>query len=138
MRDKEKTIGAIIDYQKTAFIASVDAGGFPNMRAMLKPRKREGIKEFWFTTNTSSIKIAQYKNNPKASVYFCDNRFMRGVLLCGTMEILTDMDSKEMIWQAGDEMYYPLGMLDPDYAVLKFTAKKGRYYHNFKVEEFEV
>ncbi|MCL2062087.1 MAG: pyridoxamine 5'-phosphate oxidase family protein [Firmicutes bacterium] len=137
MKDKEKTIGAIADYQKTAFIASVDTDGFPHMRAMLKPRKREGIKKFWFTTNTSSIKISHYKENPKASIYFCDNRFMRGVLLMGNMEVLTDEKSKQMIWQQGDEMYYPLGVTDPDYAVLKFTAEKGRYYHSFNVEEFE-
>jgi general stress protein 26 len=137
MRDAEKTIGAIADYQKTAFIASVDEGGFPNIRAMLQPRKRKGIKEFWFTTNTSSIKVKQYGSNPKAGIYFCDNRFMRGVLLIGTMQVLTDAESKELIWRDGDDRYYPLGVTDPDYCVLKFTAEKGRYYHSFKVEEFE-
>jgi general stress protein 26 len=138
VRDKEKTIGAIADYQKTAFIASVDDEGFPNIRAMLQPRKRNGIKEFWFTTNTSSLKVAQYRSNPKASIYFCDNRFMRGVLLFGAVEVLEDTESKEMIWRDGDDKFYPLGVTDPDYCVLKFTVSKGRYYHSFKVEDFEV
>ena len=39
MKDIELTIGKLIDNQKTAFIASIDAEGFPNMKAMLKPRK---------------------------------------------------------------------------------------------------
>ena len=38
-------------------------------------------------------------------------------MLRGTMEILTDSTSKEMIWQEGDTMYYPEGVTDPDYCL---------------------
>ena len=58
MKDIELTIGKLIDNQKTAFIASIDAEGFPNMKAMLKPRKREGLRTFYFTTNTSSMRVS--------------------------------------------------------------------------------
>ena len=138
MRNPEQTIGNLIDKQKNAFIASVDGDGFPNMKAMLSPRKRNGIREFWFSTNTSSIRVAQYRENPKASVYFYDKRFFRGVMLKGTMEVLEDTATKEEIWESGDTMYYPEGVTDPDYCVLKFTAHSGRYYSNFKSEDFEV
>lgn len=138
MRDAAKTIGNLIDKQGVAFIASMDADGFPNMKAMLPPRRREGIREFWFTTNTSSMRVGQYRENPKACVYFCDKRFFRGVMLRGTMEVLEDAASKEMIWRDGDTMYYPGGVADPDYCVLKFTARDGRYYSNFKSEDFSV
>lgn len=40
MRDAEKTVGNMIDKLKTAFIGSIDNEGFPNMKAMLQPRKR--------------------------------------------------------------------------------------------------
>ena len=138
MRDAEKTIGNIVDKQSVSFVGSIDADGFPNMKAMLPPRKREGIKEFYFTSNTSSMRAAQYKNEPKACIYFFDKRFYQGVMLTGTMEVLTDAASKELIWREGDTMYYPLGVTDPDYCVLKFTAEKGRYYHSFKSENFDV
>lgn len=138
MRDSEKTIGNIIDKQKTAFISSVDADGFPNTKAMLQPRKREGIKTIYFTTNTSSMRVAQYRENPKACIYFCDKRFFRGVMLKGTIEVLEDQPSKEMIWQKGDTIYYSQGVTDPDYCVLKFTAIEGRYYSNFKSESFVI
>ena len=78
MRDPEQTVGNLIDKQKIAYIASVDGDGFPNMKAMLKPRKRVDIKEIWFTTNTSSMRVEQYRQNPKASVYFCDRRIFPG------------------------------------------------------------
>lgn len=138
MRDAEKTVGNLIDKQKTAFIGSVDAEGFPTIKAMLQPRKREGIKHIYLTTNTSSMRVAQYRANNHACIYFCDRRFFKGVMLQGTMEVLTDSASKEMIWREGDTMYYKEGVTDPDYCVLKFTATSGRYYSGFKSENFVV
>ena len=139
MKNAEKTIAAVIDGAKVSFIGSVDADGFPNMKAMLAPRKRNGIKEFWFTTNTSSLRVSQYRSNAKACVYFYDRKFFyHGAMLVGIMEVLEDAASKEMIWEKGDTMYYKQGVTDPDYCVLKFTAAKGRYYHAFKSEDFEV
>ena len=138
MRDAEKTIGNLIDKQGVSYIASISEDGFPNIKAMLAPRKRIGIKEFYFTTNTSSMRAAQYRKNPNASIYFCDKRFFRGVMLVGSMEVLEDSENKEMILREGDTMYYPLGVTDPDYCVLKFAATGGRYYSNFKSETFEI
>lgn len=54
------------------------------------------------------------------------------------MEVLTDSRHKEAIWQEGDTLYYPEGVTDPDYCVLKFTATDGRYYSSFKSENFTV
>lgn len=105
---------------------------------MLKPRERQGIKVFWFSTNTSSNKVKFFRGNPKASIYFMDRRFFRGVSLIGTVEVLETSEAKERIWQKGDTMYYKGGVTDPDYCVLKFTAIKGRYYSNFHSEDFEI
>ncbi|MFV0517137.1 MAG: pyridoxamine 5'-phosphate oxidase family protein [Aminipila sp.] len=138
MKDPVETIGNLIDKQSVAFISSVDENGFPNTKAMLPPRKREGIKVFYFTTNTSSKRVIQYKNNPKACIYFCDKRFFRGVMLVGYIEVLEDSEHKELIWQGGDTMYYSKGVTDPDYCVLRFIAKEGRYYSNFKSEDFII
>ena len=138
MKNPEQTIGAIADKQPTAFIGSIDEEGFPNIKAMLRPRKREGIRTFYFTTNTSSMRVAQYRKDNRACIYFCDKRFFRGAMLRGTMEVLTDAKYKEMILQEGDTAYYPQGVTDPDYCVLRFTATSGRYYSNFRSEEFTV
>lgn len=138
MKDSEKTIGNLIDKQSIAYIGSIDQEGFPNIKAMLQPRKREGIRIIYFTTNTSSMRVTQYRNNNRACIYVCDKRFFKGAMLRGTIEVLTDSESKKMIWKDGDTMYYPEGVTDPDYCVLKFTAISGRYYSNFKSENFIV
>lgn len=59
-------------------------------------------------------------------------------MLKGRMEVLEDEESKEMLWQLGDTMYYSKGVTDPDYCVLKFIAEEGRYYSNFKSETFAI
>jgi general stress protein 26 len=84
------------------------------------------------------MRVKQYTANGKACVYFFDKRFYRGVMLRGTMTVLKDSRSRKMIWRDGDEVYYREGVTDPDYCVLKFTAQDGRYYHNFKSEDFEA
>ena len=137
--DKEK-INSFIKKQKVSFVCSVDEEGVPNVKAMLKPRKQDGLQEFYFSTNTSSMRVKQYLNNPNASIYFYHKGIIRyeGVMLTGTMEVLTDQETKEMIWRKGDTMFYKGGVTDPDYCVLKFTAKKGRYYCDLKTESFDV
>ena len=56
----------------------------------------------------------------------------------GRMEVLIDQETKDMIWERGDTMFYKKGVTDPDYCVLKFTAECGRYYCDLKTESFEV
>jgi general stress protein 26 len=46
-------IERFIDKQKVSFICSIDYENYPNIKVMLKPRKRNGLKEFYFSTNTS-------------------------------------------------------------------------------------
>lgn len=138
MKNPQETIGKMIDKAKNSFISYVDAAGYPITKAMLAPREREGIKTIWFSTNTSSLKVQCFQANSKASVYFLDRRFFRGVSLVGTVEVLETAEAKERLWRIGDTMYYKKGVTDPDYCVLKFTAERGRYYSNFKSEDFEI
>ena len=138
MRNPEQTIGNLIDKANMSFISCIDEEGHPITKAMLAPRERDGIKTFWFSTNTSSNKVKFFRKNPKASLYFVDRRFFRGVSLVGLVEVLETEEAKERIWRDSDTMYYKGGVTDPDYCVLKFTAISGRYYSNFKSEDFKI
>lgn len=132
------TLSTLIDAAPASIISSIDEQGFPNTKAMLPPRKRSGIREFWFTTNTASRRVSQYSANSKACVYFFDHRSFQGVMLVGRMTVLHDMETKTEIWRPGDERYYAQGLSDPDYCILKFTAESGRYYHGFRSIDFSV
>lgn len=135
-----RVIEKFVNRQKVSFICSIDENGFPNVKAMLKPRKVNGLKEFYFSTNTSSLRVKQFRSNPNASIYFYRKGLIKytGIMLVGRMEVLIDQETKDMIWERGDTMFYKKEVTDPDYCVLKFTAECGRYYCDLKTESFEV
>ena len=138
MRNPAETIGNLIEKQSISFISSIDENGFPNTKAMLPPCKMAGIKTFYWHTNSPSMRIKQYRENPKACIYFYDKRFFRGVMLKGTMEVLEDKKIKKEIWKDEYSMYYNGGMDGGDFIIIKFTAKEGRYYSNFHSEDFTI
>ena len=115
------------------FVSSIDESGFPNTKCMFRC-KQEGLRIFYFSTNVSSVRAQQFMANPKACLYFPDRLRFHALMLIGEIEVLTDQPTKEMLWKPGDEKYYALGVTDPDYCVLKFTAKRGNYYHGSATE----
>ncbi|NLU51657.1 MAG: pyridoxamine 5'-phosphate oxidase family protein [Clostridiaceae bacterium] len=122
-----------------AFISSIDEKGYPTVKAMLV-LENESMKIHYFSTNLSSRRVKQFMENPKAAVYYCNSDEFKGLMLQGRMEVLTDREHKKMLWREGFEIYYPNGIDDEDYCVLRFTAEKGNYYHglaniNFEIEE---
>ena len=74
------------------------------------------------------------KNEDYCMYCYKDGNFLQDC----TMEVLTDATSKEMIWRDGNEQYYPGGMTDPNYCVLKFTATDGRFYSDFYPRSFVI
>lgn len=127
-----------IKKQKISIVTAIDENGYPSQKAMFAPRRIDGNTVFYFSTNTSSQKVDLFSKNPKASIYFYHQGKIvyTGILLKGTMEILTDIESKKSIWKKTDTLYYHLGVTDPDYCVLKFTAESGRIYEDLKTEDF--
>lgn len=136
-----ESIIKLVESSRDAVVCSVDEFGYPNAKAMFRI-KNEGLTTFWFSTNTSSIRLGQWLNNPKSSIYFLDPVGFHGLMLTGQMKVHGEEAVKKAFWKTGDEKYYPLGPTDPDYSILEFTAEKGNYYHGltkllFTTEEAE-
>lgn len=138
MKSLTGIIENMISRHNVSFISSVDADGYPNTKAMLAPVKHEGIKTFYWHTNSLSVRVKQYRNNPKACIYFCDEHSFQAVMLKGIMEVVDDMDTKKDIWKDVFSVYYQGGMDGGDFILLKFTAESGRFYSNFNSESFIV
>lgn len=113
-----------------AYIGSVNGNGFPQIKGMLV-LEHDSMKTHYFSTNTSSRRVEQFRNNPKACVYYCDETTdkYKGALFTGTIEVCTDHETKAFLWREGFEMYYPKGVEDEDYCVYKFTAETVNYYY---------
>jgi general stress protein 26 len=128
---------ALIERSPIAMVGSVDGNAFPNIKAMMKI-EHEDLTTIWFSTNTSSKRVAQFYQNPKACVYYVDQKAFKGLMLVGAMEVLQDEDIRRRFWQPGCEVYYPLGVTDPDYSILRFTAEWGNFYYNLDNLTFQL
>ena len=88
----------------------------------------KGLGTHLISTNTSSSHVKSLLKNSNACLYFSDDTSFEAVCLYGKAEISTDRHYKELLWNEGDEKYYPGGIDDEDYCVIVFTAESGRYY----------
>ena len=139
----------LMSLAKAACLTTIARDGYPETRAISNLRNEEmfgGLSTLfaehdndflvYFSTNTSSNKVAQIRANPRVSVYFCQPEQWRGLMLGGNMEVSNDPELKKAIWQDGWELYYPTGPADPGYSILKLIPEIAKYYHQLDTTEF--
>jgi len=135
----------ILEVSPAVYLSTISGDGFPETRAMLNLRNKsiypnlaEVFNEHktgllvYFTTNTSSHKVEQLKANPKVCVYYSKPEEWRGLMLQGNLEIVHDLNIKKTLWQKDWMMYYPKGIDDVDYAILRFCPLLAKGYHQLK------
>ena len=130
-------------------LTTIDKDGFPSTRAMLNLRNKQEFPHLvelykaeqnplavYLTTNTSSEKFTEIQHNTKACLYYCEANNFHGILLQGTIEIVTDKELRRKAWLKGWEIYYPAG--DSDYTLLRFIPNKLKTYSNFSVMKEKI
>lgn len=137
MEDIEKIIEDLVDRQEVCFLSFIDSSGSPTTRAMLNPRKRQGLKEFYLTTNTASQKVQALLSNPKAGLYFYNRQLYCGMAFTGSVEVIYDQAIKNEIWHDMDTIFYE-NNTDPNYCVLRFTAQRVRFFQNYTSTDIEL
>ena len=132
----------LMDLSEACYLTTIDQDNFPQTRAMLNLRNLSQYPKLipffnahnddfgvYFTTNTSSQKVAQIKNNPRVSVYYSKPSEWRGLMLGGNIKIVGDPDLKKRIWQDNWTMYYQKGPVDDDYTILELKPRVLKLYH---------
>jgi general stress protein 26 len=150
MTEKEvrKTALKLIHKSRCVYVSTLNGSGAPETRVMFnlnrskadaKPRGFEGLPDFanYLSTNTSSEKTAQILKNPAACLYYSDNRLGQGLTLTGRLDLVTDLAVKERFWKKSWTLYYPLGLTDPDFSVLRFTPVGAKFYGSLSVTSFD-
>lgn len=130
MKNEIKTLR---ETSKIAYVGSVSETGHPQIKAM-HVLEHDSLDTQYFSTNLSSKRAQWFLHNPKASVYYCNEAQFKGALFSGSVEVCTDHETKAFLWRDGFEIYYPHGVDDEDYCVLKFTAATVNYYHRLHNE----
>ncbi len=141
----------LMEESKAAYLTTIDSNGAPITRAMLNLRNKEQFPEFssffnkqenkfliYISTNTSSSKVTHIEQNPTINVYFCDPDDFKGVMLGGKAEVVADKKLKHDIWLDWWTRYYPDGVDDPDYTLLRLNPTNLRYYYRLKQVNLEL
>lgn len=150
--EEAKKLGLeLMEESKAAILTTMDPDGFPITRAMFNLRNKEQFPEFsevfkkelnqftiYISTNTSSSKVAHLSKNPNMCVYFCDSDDFKGLMLGGSAEIINDIELKKLIWLDWWTRYYPEGIEDPDYTLLRMEPKNVRFYYKLNQVNFEI
>lgn len=146
--DKKEAVRLIIELMeisKACYLTTIDENNLPQTRAMMNLRNSSQYPAFvpvfkkhntdfliYFSTNTSSNKVRQIKNNQNVSVYYSKPDEWLGLMLGGKIEIITDPGIKKLLWQDNWTMYYPGGVPDDDYTVLQFKPDILKLYHRLQ------
>ncbi len=117
----------LIDRSLFATLGYIGADGSPAARRVFCVWHR-GIGGHLISTNTSSGHVGALLRDGRACLYFADDAAFEGVCLTGRAVPTRDEVLRRLLWNDGDEKYYPLGVDDPDYSVIEFTAERADYY----------
>jgi len=140
----------LMEESDMVYLTTIDPDGYPFTRALWNLRNRDMFGRLYpffrehkedyivlLSTNTSSNKVTHINSNPKVSAYYCQPLKYRGLTLTGEAEIVEDMDVKEALWDTDWAFYYPEGITDPDFTVIRLLPVKATYYHRLDVCKFE-
>lgn len=110
-----------------ATIGYTDETGRQNVRRVFCTWHR-GLGRHLISTNTSSAHVQSLLKNGNACLYFSDDSSFEGLCLFGAAVVHFEKEYKELLWNEGDEKYYPKGVEDEDYCIIEFIAESGRFY----------
>ncbi|MCR4794211.1 MAG: pyridoxamine 5'-phosphate oxidase family protein [Ruminococcus sp.] len=117
----------LIDRSLFATIGYADEQGRQNVRRVFCVWHK-GMGRHLISTNTSSSHVKSLMQHPESCLYFADDTSFEGICLYGKTVIHFEREYKELLWNEGDEKYYPGGIDDEDYCIMEFIADSGRFY----------
>ncbi|MFX0069535.1 MAG: pyridoxamine 5'-phosphate oxidase family protein [Candidatus Hermodarchaeota archaeon] len=130
---------------KATFLTTIDEMGLPHIRAVENLRNPEKFShqskafigyddEFLvlISTNTSSEKVKHIKNNPNIALYYCILEEYKGVMIRGCAKIESDLEFKKKIWEDSMKIYYPKGIEDPDFTLIRLIPDYIKAFYNLK------
>lgn len=115
-----ETAKLIMRAAKNCFLITLDESGHPTARIMDPFDPKAGMR-IWMGTNKNTRKIAQIKNDTRATLAYYDVEGMGYVTLIGKVRLVTDPVLKEKWWKDEWEAFYPGGNKSEVYCLIEFS-----------------
>jgi len=121
-RAEEMLAGRATKEQGHCVLALIDLDGYPTA-ATISPSRIDGIRRITFCTGLGSNWAKRIEQCNRASVCFNSGEEQYNITLVGTIEVLTDLATKQEMWYDGMGYYFK-GPEDPNFCVLRFTTER--------------
>lgn len=121
------------------FVSSVNEKGYPRTCCVNK-LKDEGFKDIYFVTSKRSEKQGKAKHfetNTKASI--CFRLEGDSLTLVGDIEIITDKNKMQGLWNESDKIFFPKGIDDPKIRFIHFRTSEATFWigHKFRTVTYK-
>ena len=122
----EQRIAQMLERCEDLILASTDGEGFPRPVPMCKIHSA-GINEIWVSTGANSVKVAQFRKNPKAGLCYFEKG--RSMVMTGHVEIICDDEKRKELWEEWMYLHYPQGPTDPNFVLLCFIDSSATIWY---------
>lgn len=116
-------------------VVSIDSDGYPRPVQMSKIGAAS-FNEVWMATSAESAKVRDFLKNGKAGL--CYDHYGDGVALRGTVQVITDDETRRMMWQDWFIHHFPGGPADPDYVLLHFVGSEATFWIDGEFSRFTL
>ena len=110
------------------FVSSVNEKGYPRTCCVRK-LSDEGFREIFFVTSKRSEKQGKAKHfetNTKSSI--CFQHEGDSLTLVGEVEIITDSEEMQRLWDEQDRGFFPKGLDDPKIRFIHFHTLEATFW----------
>jgi len=128
-------VNQIIKTCDAAYLGVIDENGCPHV-STVSTIKPENIFTAYFATGTGANKTKRLLQDKRASV--CYRAGGNNITLVGEAEILTDQETKSHCWLDWFINHFPGGETDPNYCIVKFTAKRASLWIDSESADFTI
>jgi general stress protein 26 len=125
--DDIKKLAKLIAGIRIAMLTTTEPDGTLRSRPMAT-QQQEFDGQLWFFTGKSSHKVVEIGKDYHLNLSYADPSNNRYVSISGTGELITDRQKAEQLWNPLLKAWFPMGLEDPDLALLKVTPTQAEYW----------
>ena len=125
----------IVRASDAVYLGVIDEDGCPSVSTVSTINPQD-IFTAYFATGTNANKTRRLLRDKRACI--CYRLGGNNVTLAGEAEIITDQETKNKCWLDWFINHFPLGKTDPDYCIIKFTAKRVSLWIDNEGAEFTI
>jgi general stress protein 26 len=122
-----KKLGELIEDIDIAMFTTVDDDGALRSRPM-GTQQIEFDGDLWFFAGASSAKAHEVRRDKRVNISYAKPDEQRYVSVSGTAELVRDQAKIKELWNPIFKAWFPLGLEDPDLALLKIHVEQAEYW----------